>query len=194
MLSSPDCNLTLVTSHHVSLQCPTPMSIPAMLNGPQPPSIPAVPNHHVSLQCPTAKYPCSAQPLSILAVPNRKVSLQCPSTKYPCSAQPMSIPAVSNHQISLQCPTEKYPWSAQPQSIPGVPNSRVSIFLQRINNAARKTLGGGRETLRFLCNNGFRVGMLEVNNLTMTSWRPFGEWLHKGPSMCIGAQTNHFGL
>ena len=24
--------------------------------------------------------------------------------------------------------------------------------------------GGGRETLHFLCNNGFRVGMLEVNN------------------------------
>ena len=127
----------------------------------QPQSIPAVPNHQVSLQCQTAKYPCSAQPMSILA---RRVSLHCPTTKYPCSAQPLNILAVSNHQISLQDPTEKYPCSAQAQSIRGVPNSKVSIFLQRICSAARKTVegGGGREALHFLCNNGFRVGMLEV--------------------------------
>ena len=59
------------------------------------------------------------------------------------------------------------------RSIPGVPNSRVSIFLQRICSAARKKVeggggGGGRETLHFLCNNGFRVGMLEVNNSALS--------------------------
>ena len=37
------------------------------------------------------------------------------------------------------------------------------MFLQRICSAARKTVERGRETLYFLCNNGFRVGMLEVN-------------------------------
>ena len=74
---------------------------------------------------------------------------------------------MSNHQISLQGPTEEYPCSAQAQSIPGVPDSKISIsiFLQRICSAARKTVEGGRETLHFLCNNGFRVGMLEVNNV-----------------------------
>ena len=72
---------------------------------------------------------------------------------------------MSNHQISLQGPAEEYPCSAQAQSIPGAPNSRVSIFFQRICSAARKTVEGGRETLHFLCNIGFRVGMLEVNNL-----------------------------
>ena len=47
-----------------------------------------------------------------------------------------------------------------------MPNSRVSIFLQHICSAARKTVEvGGRETLHFLCNNAFRVGMLEVNSL-----------------------------
>ena len=109
-----------------------------------------------SLQCRTAKYPCSAQPQSILTLPKRKVSLQCPTAEYPCS-----------HQISLQGPTEKYPCSAQAQTIPGVPNSKASIFLQRIFSAARKTVEGGRKTLHFLCNNGFRVGMLEVNNFCM---------------------------
>ena len=152
----------------------------------QPPSIPAVPNRRVSLPCPTIKYPCSAQPQSIPAVPNRRVSLQCPTIKYPCSAQPMSIPAmlngcaqpqsipaVPNRRVSLQCPTAKYPCSAQLPSIPGVPNSRVSIFLQRVCSAARKTVeGGGRETLHFLCRNGFRVGMLEVNNLLQKLARP----------------------
>ena len=142
MLSSPDWKLTFVT------------------------------NHQVSLQCPTTKYPCSAQPQSILTLPNRKVSLQCSTAKYPRSAQLQSIPAVPNCKVSLQCPTAEYPRSVQPPTIPagrahsppGVPNSRVSIFLQRICSAARKTIEGGRETLHFLCNNGFRVGMLEVNN------------------------------
>ena len=138
-----------------------------------------MPKHQVSLPCPAAEYPCSAQPQSILTLPNRKVSLQCSTTTYPRSAQQQSIPAVTNHQLSLRCPTtkypcsaqpqisllgptEKYPCSAQPQSIPGVPNSRVSLFLQHICSAARKSRGG-RETLHFLCNNIFRVGMLEVN-------------------------------
>ena len=195
-------SIPAVPNRRVSLQCPTtkypcsaqPQSIPAVPNrrvslqcrtaeypcSAQPLRIPAVPNRRVSLQCstaeylhcPTAKYPCSAQPLSILAVPNRKVSLQCPTAKYPCSAQLQSIPAVSNRQISLRGPTEKYPCSAQAQSIPGVPNSKVSMFLQRICGAARKTVEGGRETLHFLCNNGFRVGMLEVNNFSGVSGEP----------------------
>ena len=127
----------------------------------QPPSIPAVPNHRVSLHCPNAKYPRSAQPL---------VSSQCPTAKYPCSVQLQSITAMPNCRVSRQCPATKYPCRAQPKSIPavpnrGVPNGRVSIFLQRSCSAARKTVeGGGKETLHFLCNNCFRVGMLEVNN------------------------------
>ena len=48
-----------------------------------------------------------------------------------------------------------------------MPDSRVSIFLQRICSAAMKTVEEGQETLRFLCNTGFRVGMLEVNNLKL---------------------------
>ena len=109
------------------------------------------------------EYPCSAQPPSICAAPKRRVSLQCRTAKYPCSAQLQSILAVSSHQISLQGPTEKYPCNAQAQTIPGVPNSKASIFLQCICSAARKTVEGGRKMLHFLCNNGFRVGMLEVN-------------------------------
>ena len=137
-------------------------------------SSPAVPNRKVSLQCPTAEYPYTAQPQSIPAVPNHQVSLQCPTAKYPCSAQLQSIPAVPNHQKSLQCPTEKYPCGAQAQSIPEVLDSKVSIFLQRICSAASRQLRGGRETLHFLCNNGFRVGMLEVNNSASIFARAFG--------------------
>ena len=131
----------------------------------QPPSIPAVPNHPVSLQCPTTMYPCSAQPLSILAVPNRKVSLQCPTAMYHCSAQLQSIRAVSNHQISLQGPTE---------SIPAVPKRRVPLECPTAKYQCScsefavlqgRELRGGRETLHFLCNDSFRVVMLEVNNL-----------------------------
>ena len=148
MLSSPDWKLTLVT------------------------------NHQVSLQCPTAEYPYTAQPQSIPAVLNHKVSLQCPTAKCPCSAQLQSIPPVSNHQISLQGPTEKYPCSAQAHGTPGVPNSQVSMFLQRICSIARKTVeGGGRETLHFLCNNSFRVGMLEISNLR---YRLLGSMLDRG--------------
>ena len=55
-----------------------------------------------------------------------------------------------------------YPRSAQPQSILGVPNGSLATFLQRVCSAARKTGEGGRETLHFLCNNSFRVGMLEA--------------------------------
>ena len=72
---------------------------------------------------------------------------------------------MSNQQISLQGPTEKYPCSAQAQSIPGVPNSKESLFLQRICSAARKTVEGGQGNITLLVQNGFRVGMLEVNNL-----------------------------
>ena len=135
----------------------------------QPQSIPAVPNHQVvlnpgvSLHCPTAKY--------ILTLPNRKVSLQCSTTEYPCSAQPQSIPAVPNCRVSLQCPTTKYPCRAQPKSIPAVPKRRVSLECPTAKYQyscsafavlqVRQLRGAGH----FLCNNGFRVGMLEVNNL-----------------------------
>ena len=85
------------------------------------------------------------------------------------SDQPTSIPAVLNHYATKYPrpagPTEKSPCSAQPQSSPGVPNSRVSIFLQRIAALQGRQFRGVRETLHFLCNNGFRVGMLEANNL-----------------------------
>ena len=148
MLSSPDWKLTLVTNQQVSLQCPTtkypcsaqPMSIPAMLNGcAQPQGIPAVPNHQVSLQCPTTEY--RAQPQSIPAVRNHRVSLQCPTTKW------KSVPAVPNCRVSLECPTAEYQYSC----------SAFAVLQGR-------QLRGGREPLHFLCNNGFSVGMLEVNN------------------------------
>ena len=158
-------SIPAVPNHQVSLQGRT-AEYPCCA---QPQSIPAGPNRRVSLLCPTAKYPCSAQPLSILAVPNRKVFLQCPTAKYPCSAQLRSIPAVSNHQISLQGPTEKYPCSAQPESIPwSAQQQSINILAAHLQcckeDAARKTVDRGQGTLHFLCNNGFRVGMLEVNN------------------------------
>ena len=120
-------------------------------------------NHQISLHCPTTKYPCSAQPQSIPAVPNhpsipavpnRLVSLQSPTAKYPCSAQPPKYPcsaqplnilAVPNRKVSLQCPTAEYQYSC----------SAFAVLQGR-------QFRGGRETLHFLCNNGFRVGMLEV--------------------------------
>ena len=171
-------SIPAVTSHHVSLQCPLcrvsqqcrTAEYPCSA---QPPSIPAVPNHHVSLQGPTAEYPCSAQPQSILTLPNRKVSLQCSTTKYPRSAQLQSIPAVPNCRVSLQCPTTKYPCRAQPKSIPAVPNHRVCLECPTAEYQYScgafavlqgRQLRGGRETLHFLCNNAFRVGMLEVNS------------------------------
>ena len=148
MLSSPDWKLTLVTNRQVSLQCPItkhpcsaqPMSIPAMLNGcAQPQGFPAVPNHQVSVQCPTAEYPCSAQPQSIPAVSNHQISVQGPTEK-----------------VSLQCLTAEYPWGAQQ------PEYKYSCSAFAVLQG--RQLRGGRETLHFLCNNGFRVGMLEVNN------------------------------
>ena len=178
MLSSPDWkldfgdqppNVPTLPNHQVSLQCPTTqvslqcpttkypcsaqkMSIPAMLNGcAQPQSIPAVPNHasiltlpnrrvslqcpttQVSLQSPTAKYPCS---------PNCRVSLQCPTTAGPNEKW---IPAVPKRRVSLECPTAQYQYSC----------SAFAVLQGR-------QFRGGRETLHFLCNNGFRVVMLEV--------------------------------
>ena len=117
----------------------------------QPPSIPAVripavPNHQVYLQCPTTKHPCSAQPPSIPAVPNRRVSPQCPTS---------NIPAVPKRRVSLECPTAKYQYSC-----------RAFAVLQG------RQLRGGREKLHFLCNNGFRVGMLEVNNFKAQARAP----------------------
>ena len=100
----------------------------------------------------------SDQPPSIPAVPNHQVSLQCPTTKYPCSAQLPSIPAGPNRKVSLQCRTAEYPWSAQQQSI-----NILAAHLQCCKEDSRG--GGGRETLHFLCNNVFRVGMLEVSNI-----------------------------
>ena len=135
----------------------------------QPPSIPAVPNQQVSLQCPATKYPCSApqsipavhtaQLQSIPAVTNCRVSLQCPTTKYPCRAQPKSIPAVPKRRVSLECPTAKYQYSC----------SAFAVLQGRQLRGG----GGGGGTLHFLCNNGFRVGMLEVNNLGLRA-RDFG--------------------
>ena len=69
-----------------------------------------------------------------------------------------SLTAVLNGNKLLQCPTAEYPCSAQapnhqvflPPSIPAVLNRRVSPISQ--------------ETLHFLSNNGFSVGMLEANN------------------------------
>ena len=111
----------------------------------QPQSMPAVPTtkHPCSApttKCSSAEYPCSAQAQNIL---------QCLATKYPCSAQPprslqcppTKCPCSAHHQAYLQCLTTKYPCSAQPQSIPNPPRN-----------------------ITFFCNNGFRVGMLEVNN------------------------------
>ena len=112
----------------------------------QPQSIPAVPNCKVSSQCPTAKYPCSAQLQSIPAVPNCRVSLQ-----------PPNIPAVPNRRVSLQCPTAEYPWSAQQQS-------QYSRSAFEVLQGRQLRGGGAGKTLHFLCNNRFRVGMLEVNN------------------------------
>ena len=131
-------------NRRISLQCLT-AEYPYTA---QPQSVPAVVNHFVSLQRPTAKYPCSAQLQSIPAIPNRKVSLQYPSTKYPCRAQPKSIPAVPKRRVSLECPTAKYQYSC----------SAFAVLRGR-------QLSAGRETLHCLCNNGFRVGMLEVNDL-----------------------------
>ena len=148
----------------------------------QPPNIAAVPNHQVSLQCPPTKYPCSAQPPSIPAVPNGRVSLQCPTTMYPGSAERQSVPAVPNHHVSRQCPTTKYPCSAQSPSIPAVPNHQVSLECPTAEYQYScsafavlqgRQLRGGRATLHFLCNNGFRVGMLEVSNLRCCA----GFWL-----------------
>ena len=127
----------------------------------QPPSIPAVPNHQVSLQC-------------LTDVPNRKVSLQCPTTKYPCCAQLQSIPAVANRRLSLRCRTAEYPCSAQPKSIPAVPKRRVSLECPTIKYhyscsafavLQGRQLRGGQGNVTLLVHDGFRVGMLEVNNL-----------------------------
>ena len=102
-----------------------------------------------------ARPDCSAQWQCIPAVPNRKVFLQCPTAEYPCSAQPQGIPAVLNHQVSLQCSMPKCPCRAQPlqcripQHLPL--QCQTATFLQCICSGARK---------------GFRVGMLEENNLT----------------------------
>ena len=62
-----------------------------------------------------------------------------------CSAQRQGLPAPPNPRVSPQRPTTKHPCSAQP---------RPSIL---------------QETLHFLCTNGFRVRMLEVNVLFLSS-------------------------
>ena len=137
----------------------------------------------------------------VLAVPNRKVSLQCPTiqcptTKYPCSAQrptdeySRSGQLQSNHQVSLQCSMATYPCSAQAHSISAVLNGKVSlscpafamlsltVFTLQCCSAFAVLQGRqsrGRETLHLLCNNGFRVGMLEVKEkVCSTSARLLG--------------------
>ena len=64
------------------------------------------------------------------------------------SAQPPSIPAVPNRRVSLECRTAEYQYS----------RSEFAVLQGR-------ELRGLRETLHFLRSNGFRVGMLEVNNV-----------------------------
>ena len=138
----------------------------------------------ISLQCPIAEYPYNVHLQNIPAMPQKililpKISLQCSTTKYPRNAQPQRIPTMPKYKIPLQCPTaeypynihspnipagpnRKYPCNAQPQNIPGIPNNRISIFLQRICNITRKTIEGGKKTLYFLCNNGFRAEIFEI--------------------------------
>ena len=144
-------------------------------------------NGSLSRQCPTTEYPCSASPASIPAVPNRRValqvpnhgvSLQCPTTEYPCSAQPPSIPSMPSRRVSLQCPTTEYPCSAQPPSIPAaVPKRKVSPILQ--------------ETLHCLCNNGFRVGMLEIvlYMFYIYIWR-----VRRNTGLCFSVKARVFAL
>ena len=86
----------------------------------------------------------SVQPQSILAVPNRrlssapKVSLQCPpTTKYPCRRPKNARTLATTVKVSLYI-------IITPHSI---------LFLPPIL----------QETIQFMCNNGFRMGMLEVN-------------------------------
>ena len=109
-------------------------------------------------------YPCSAQPQSIPAVPNRRVSLQCPTSEYPCSAQP------------------KYLCSAQCQNVLVVPSPCNAEFHSNCPCSAKLQLscsafavvqgrqfrgsGGGQGNITFGAITGFRVGMLEENNLT----------------------------
>ena len=167
----PNRSIPAVPNRKLSLQCSA-IKYPCIA---QPPSLPAAPLH-----CPTTKSPCSAQPHGIPVMPDRRVSLHCPTAKYPCSAQPLSIlaltakypcsaqlqsiPAASNHQIYCR---------AHPKSMPAVPKGRVSLecptaeyqySCSALAVLQGRQLRGGRETLQSLCNNGFRVGMLEVNN------------------------------
>ena len=153
-------------NHRVSLQCPT-AGYPSSA---QPVSTPAVPNQ-VSLQCPiTARFPCSDQQLlrSIPAAPNSRVSLHCTDKPHGIPAMPMA-----RHPCSVP---KQYLCSAQWQGVLVVPSPcpcrtpqhlplqcQTAIFLQCICSAARKTVEGEGETLHFLCNNGFRVGMLEIH-------------------------------
>ena len=78
--------------------------------------------------------------------------------KYPRSAQLQNIPAVPNCKVSLPnwCPFAEYPWSGQQQNI--------NILAAHLQCCKDKGGGGGREMLHFLYNNGFRMGMLEINN------------------------------
>ena len=118
----------------------------------------------VSLQCPAAQCPCSAQPHSIPAVP---------MPTYPCS-ETRSISAVLNGKVSLSCPAL------------AMPNPAAFAKLQYCCRAFAVLQGrqfrGDREALRCLCSSGFRVGMLEVNNLHF----PFGyTFLSPKPSILL---------
>ena len=169
MLSPPSArSLAAVLNGNGSLQCPTAkypgrISLQCPTNkspsNAQLPTTSAVRSRRILLQCRDAEHP---------AVPNRRVSLQRPTAEYPCSAQPtvslqcpwQRIPAVPKPTISFQCSMAKYPCHAQPLQC------RTPQHLP-LCSAARKTVWGGRETLHFLYNNGFRVGMLEVNNVSI---------------------------
>ena len=110
---------------------------------------------------------CSAQWQFIPAAPNRgnvslqraTTELQCPTAGYRCSAQTHNISAVLNGKVSLLCPA---PAKLNPTAFaPAVPN--CNIIAVRLQGCKEDSLGGG--TPHFLGNNGFRAGMLEVNDV-----------------------------
>ena len=52
--------------------------------------------------------------------------------------------------------------------------AKTAIVLPRSCSAAKKTIWGRMETLHFSCNNVSRVGMLEVDNLTVANTQKQG--------------------
>ena len=101
-----------------------------------------------NLQRPTAKYP--SNPTVSLQCPwQRQRTLQCPTH---------SIAAVLSGKVSLSC--QALDTLIPTACAPAVPN--CNIIAVRLQCFKEDSLGG-RATLHLLCNNGFRVGMLDVN-------------------------------